>query len=93
MQAVKDKIAGYKEKPTLLVAHTWYTIIGLTLINVIVSIANAAANDHAGRAGDRGGAFAAIWSMFCLMAYVYCGTWVLRQGRTPSWIGFFLGGS
>jgi len=80
---LKNKVDMYAAKPQLLVAHSWYFVLLLCLINVIVSIANAASNDHAGRAGNKGGAFAAIWSMFVLCAYCWGGTWVLRKGRTP----------
>jgi len=84
-------IAEYKEKPTLLVAHSWYFTLFLAFVNIIVSISNAASNDSAGRATNRSGAFAAIWSMFVLMSYAVGGTWVLRCRRTPTYIGFLVG--
>ena len=59
---------------------------------MIVACATASTNDDAGRAGSRGGAFAAIWSMFVLLAYVGSGTFILRKHKTPSAVGFLLGG-
>ena len=60
---------------------------------MVIACATASTNDDAGSAGSRGGAFAAIWSMFVMVAYVAGGTWILRHHRTSSAIGVLLGSS
>ncbi|GMH83513.1 hypothetical protein TL16_g09624 [Triparma laevis f. inornata] len=84
-------IQQYTEKPTRLVAHVWYACMFLAVTDMIVACATASTNDDAGRAGSRGGAFAAIWSMFMIIGYVSSGTYILRKHKTASAIGFLLG--
>ena len=65
----------------------------LTICDIIAACATASTNDDAGSAGSRGGAFAAIWSMFTVVAYVIGGTYILRHHKTSSAIGVLLGAS
>mmetsp|Transcript_18253 Transcript_18253/g.37232 ORF Transcript_18253/g.37232 Transcript_18253/m.37232 type:complete len:194 (-) Transcript_18253:57-638(-) len=90
---MSELIQRYKEKPTRLVAHVWYTTMFLTVCDVIAACATASTNDDAGSAGSRGGAFAAIWAMFTVVAYVVGGTYILRHHKTSSAIGVLLGAS
>ena len=58
---------------------------------MIVAFAAAGASGPDGRSGNHGGGFAAIWSMFLMLAYIGSGTYILREHKTPSAIGVLLG--
>ncbi|GMH89059.1 hypothetical protein TrST_g11167 [Triparma strigata] len=88
---MNDILKSYSDKPIRLIAHVWYGCMFLAVTDVIVACATASTNDDAGRAGSRGGAFAAIWSMFMIIGYVVSGTYILRKHKTASATGFLLG--
>jgi uncharacterized membrane protein len=88
---MKAKLTQYRKEGRLALKHMWIVILVFAVVQVIVSIAVAAANDLS-KTGYRSAAFAAIWSMFLVVSFVTLGGTIVFGGKASELlIGFQIG--
>lgn len=90
MQQVKGKIELYRREGHLALKHMWIVVLIFAVVQVIVSIAVAAANSGAN--GYKSASFAAIWSMFLVIIFTGLGAKVVFGGKSSAlMVGFMMG--
>jgi len=89
---MKGKLSVYKKEGTMALKHMWIVILILGIVQIIVSIACAAANEKKGSHGHHSATFAALWSMFLVILFVFLGYKIIRGGKShPLLVGFMIG--
>jgi len=92
MQQVKGKIEMYRREGHLAIKHMWIVVLIFAVVQVIVSIAVAAANSSTESGGYKSASFAAIWSMFLVIMFTGLGAKIVFGGRSSALlVGFLLG--
>jgi len=88
---MKAKLNQYRKEGRLALKHMWIVILVFAVVQVIVSIAVAAANDTYDF-GYKSAAFAAIWSMFLVVGFTGLGATIVFGGKaTELLVGFLIG--
>lgn len=86
-------MALYRREGRLALKHMWIVVLIFAIVQVIVSIAVAAANTNA-RGGYKSVSFAAIWSMFLVIIFTAVGAQIVFGGRSSELlVGFMIGTS
>lgn len=89
---MNNKLSVYKKEGTLALKHMWIAICILGIVQIIVSIACAAANTKKGANGHKAATFAALWSMFLVIIFVFIGYKIVKGGKShPLLVGFMIG--
>ena len=89
---MNNKLQVYKKEGTLALKHMWIVICILGVVQIIVSIACAAANEKKGSNGHHSASFAALWSMFLVILFVFIGYKIVKGGKShPLLVGFMIG--
>lgn len=88
---MQGKLSVYKKEGTMALKHMWIVILVLGVVQIIVSIACAAANVQSPN-GHKSATFAALWSMFLVILFVFLGYKIIRGGKShPLLVGFMIG--
>ena len=90
--AARESLSKLKSSPYDRVLAAWYATLGFSAIIVICGLVAAGMND-ADPQGNKGAGFAAVWTIFILVALGVGGTFVLHRARTPMSVGLLLGNS
>mmetsp|Transcript_29907 Transcript_29907/g.41088 ORF Transcript_29907/g.41088 Transcript_29907/m.41088 type:complete len:197 (+) Transcript_29907:64-654(+) len=90
---MKAKVNHYRREGRLALRHMWFVIVVFAVVQVIVSIAVAAANAKTSLGGLKSAGFAAIWSMFLVIIFtVLGGKMVLTSNKSSElMVGFMIG--
>jgi hypothetical protein len=82
----------YRKEGRLAMKHMWIVVVIFAVVQVIVSIAVAAANTKAMLGGHNSATFAAIWSMFLAIGFAVLGARIVFTGRSSELlVGFMIG--
>jgi len=88
---MKAKVSQYRKEGRLALRHMWFVIVIFAVVQVIVSIAVAAAN-NTDVGGYKSATFAAIWSMFLVIFSTAVGGQIVFAGKSSELlVGFMIG--
>lgn len=90
---MKAKVSQYRREGKLALRHMWFVVVIFAVVQVIVSIAVAAANSKSGsQGGMKSAGFAAIWSMFLVIGFTYVGGKIVFGDKSSELlVGFMIG--